>query len=183
MDLSELKYIMIIQKLMNTYQKENNIKGMCMANTSFLYRIICDNYHDLKIRTKVSPVICYYSEEIENKGNKEINIYFHTHLVIKIDEKKLIDSSYEVDSIKDNLYLDNIIAFQKCLINLKKTFGIEFDNERKKETIKQYLKFLKIANDINKNDKLITANQEYSDNLENYVIKKFNEKYGIILFL
>ena len=180
MELSELQSIIKITTLMNEYQKINEIKGMCSANTSFIYNIICDNYPTLKLRTKVEPVICHYIRKIDNNGS--FDPVFHIHLVIKIDEKKLIDPSYELDSIEDNLYLDGIKTFQAALIELKKTYGLVCSEAFKKYIIKDYLDFVDIAKDINANngDLLFTPNKKYSDNLKNYVIENYNEKYGMI---
>lgn len=180
MELPELKTITRISGLMNAYQKENNIKKMCSANTSFLYNIICDNYPTLKLRTKVEPVICHYLRKMDNNGS--FAPVFHIHLVIKIDETKLIDPSYEVDSIEDNLYLDGIKTFQTVLIKLKKTYGLVCNEEFKKDIIKDYLDFVGIAKDINSNngDLLFTPDKKYSDNLKNYVIENYNGKYGMI---
>jgi hypothetical protein len=63
MDLPELKTIIKLATYMNEYQRNNNIKGMCSANTSFLYNFINDNYPNLKKRTKVSAIICHYLKE------------------------------------------------------------------------------------------------------------------------
>jgi len=59
MDLHELQIIKNFSACMNVYQKNNNIQGKCITNTSILYKII-NKFPNLKERAKVIPVIAYY---------------------------------------------------------------------------------------------------------------------------
>lgn len=172
MDLPELQTIIKITTYMNEYQRNNNIKGMCCGNTSFLYNFINDNYPNLKKRTKVSAIICHYLKEDREGKHRP---YFHIHLVISIDDKKLIDPSYEIDSMNDVIYLEDVIAFQKCCINLEEWIGngFKYTIDDKKIIIKKYLDFVNIANKINKGSEMTTC-QTYSNDLSNYVVNKFN---------
>jgi hypothetical protein len=98
-------------------------------------------------------------------------------LVIRIDDKKLIDPSYEIDGMTDVEYLEDIYAFQKSCSHLEGWIGngFKYTIDQKKEIIKNYLYFVNIANEINEGNE-ITACQTYSINLSNYVMNKFNEK-------
>ncbi len=172
MDLPELQTIIKITTYMNEYQKINNIKSMCSANTSLLYNFIYDNFPNLKKRTKVSAVICHYLKKI-NEGHQP---HFHIHLVVSIDEGKLIDPSYEIDSMTDVLYLSDLKAFQKCCYELEGMIGnnFKYSIDGKKDIIKKYLDFVNIANEINKGNEM-TSDREYSNNIMDFVKKKYNE--------
>jgi hypothetical protein len=175
MDLPELQTIIKITTYMNEYQRNNNIKVMCSANTSLLYNFINDNYPNLKKRTKVSAIICHYLKKM-GEGHQP---HFHIHLVVSIDEKKLIDPSYEIDSMTDVLYLSDLKAFQKCCYELEGMIGNNFKypiNE-KKNIIKTYLDFVNIANKINEGNEM-TSDKEYSDNIMDYVNNKYNENHN-----
>ena len=92
---------------------------------------------------------------------------------------KLIDPSYEIDSITDVLYLSDLKAFQKCCYELEKMTGIsnfKYPIDGKKKIIQEYLYFVKIADEINKGSEM-TTDREYSNNIFDYVMKKYNENH------
>lgn len=170
MDLPELQVIIKIATFMNEYQKINKITDMCSANTSILYNFIYDNYHNLKERTRVSAVICHYFKKINEKDAP----HFHIHLVVRIDETKLIDPSYEIDSKSGVLYLDSIKAFQKCINKLEQMSNIsnfKFPIDDIKKLVKEYLHFVKIADEINKGNEL-TSDTKYSNDLKDFLEQK-----------
>ena len=91
------------------YQKMHNIKKKCITNCQYLYDNLKANFplNDIKIKA----VICMSS-------NKDINttILYAGHVVVEVDEEFIFEPSYEVYSIDNIEYFDNIkkslIVFQ-----------------------------------------------------------------------
>lgn len=144
--------ISTIVEYMRKYQKKHNVKGACMTNTQYLYD--CVRHIDPYVKAKAVMVV--------SDGYK----ICAGHLVLVLgDGKTLIDPSYEIYSQKNNLYCDNI----KC---------IDFnDDERelKRNTLKDYIKFVGFAKKINDGGLLI-HDKEYYNNQANYVEKLLKKR-------
>jgi hypothetical protein len=166
MDLPELQIIRKISAYMNEYQKINKIKGMCVANNLVLHTIIKKYFPNIIERVKVVPVICYYFQTINDTHTPT----FHIHLVLKIDENKIIDPSYDVDSIPDVLYLDNIKTFQLHITDLEQTnhkgTNFKYPIDDKKRIIRTYISFINYADLINKRTMNLTDKIYYLNILE-----------------
>jgi hypothetical protein len=147
---------------MREFQKENNIKKQCITNTKYLYDIIRRN---CKNDVKTKAVFVFSSDE--EIGN---NIVLGGHLVVVVDGE-IIEPSYDIFSLKNKLYFDNI----RDLIDI-------FDNKTELKTkidIKKlmidHIDFIKLAEKINKGQFLITEKKFYNeqaDYIENLYSKQ-----------
>jgi hypothetical protein len=90
-------------------------------------------------------------------------IIYAGHLVVEVDEEFIIEPSYEVCSIDNILYFDNIKAFMN-------KYKIPDTNDMK-HLIKDFVSFTKLADAIN-NGELTITDKEYYQNQANYVEQK-----------
>jgi hypothetical protein len=98
-------------RCMLSYQKQQNIKGMCVINCKYLLECLQIQYP--KCNAKVLPVIVV-EDRIDN-----LTEFCIVHMVIVIDEKDIIDPSYEVYSLK-NIRYENINFINNWQISKKK---------------------------------------------------------------
>jgi hypothetical protein len=138
------------------YQKENNIKSECITNCQFMYDII-NRYGGSNIKFK--PVFVYSKESREIGCDGTLCV---RHLVLEFTingKTRTIDPSYEIISMEDPAYCDNIKDFVS-FVKTSKTLNIKL-------MIKRFLKFVDVANQLN-ND-CIYKNDKYYKELEDHV--------------
>ena len=90
-------------------------------------------------------------------------IIYAGHLVVEVDEEFIIEPSYEVYSMHNIEYFDNI----KQLMN---AFAFPNKNDMK-DAIKEFICFTKIADTIN-NGELTITDKEHYNNQADYVEEK-----------
>jgi len=150
---------------MREFQKNNCIERQCMSNSQYLYDCIKVNYKNINVRVKA---VFAFSSNSET----ETCVFVGGHLVVVLDNVNVIDPSYDIFSLKDISYFDNI----KDLIDM---FG---DNKYKlntkidlKKIIADHIHFKKIADRINNGEFLVSNTLFYNqqaDYIENLYLKK-----------
>ena len=149
-----------IVRFMREFQEQNCIIKQCITNAQYLYDFIKTNGI---INVKVKAVIV-----ISNNYDK-ISIIVGGYLVVVLDDKHIIDPSNEIFTLKDKSYFDNIKDFTNNF-NLE-TSNQENNRELIKQTIHTFLRFYKIAEQIN-NGELIITDKEFYNNQADYIEKK-----------
>lgn len=154
-----LKFIDRTTKHMLDYQRNKNTIKQCLANCSYLYD--CIKYSRPRINAEVIPVIVMY-----NSDEETVNICAgHVVIMITHNEKKyLIDPSYDIYSIENKSYFFNVSAFIK---SVPEEFRKRF-NDNMRETVSEFLKFSKLAQDIN-NDVCLVADKVYYHDQADYI--------------
>ena len=148
--------------LMHEYQRINKINGECVTNVQYLYDTINFNYPNLEYKPKVKAVICFYQDL--KKHTNVINI----HMVIMMNNKNLIDPSYEINSLENVLYFDSIKEFIDVIgKEFMKTISI-------KDFIEKFLHFKDIEETINNGDCLI-VNKKYYNNQADHIENHFRK--------
>jgi len=139
--------------LMREYQKKHKIKKECVTNCQYFY----DNFKaNCPLNTiKVKAVIGL-------SLNDDRTIIYEGHVVVEVDEKFILEPSYEVYSTDNIEYFDNIKQFMN---------KYKIPKNDMKYVIKEFIDFTKIADTIN-NGKYIVMNKEYYDNQADYVEEK-----------
>lgn len=146
---------------MREYQKENNIKNQCVTNTQYLYDIIKMNSIS-NVKTKAVYVFSGNYEE-------DTAIFVGGHLVVELDDETIIEPSYDIFSLKNKSYFDNI----KDLLNI-------FDNKVELKTkininklIYDNIQFMKISEQIN-NGELLISDKEHYNKQADYIEKIYS---------
>jgi hypothetical protein len=122
-----------IHHSMIEYQKNNNIKQECIVNTVYLYDMTKSNStHKVKV-----VAMCVFG--YDDKGNPAITA---GHLVLLLDDKKIIDPSYDVFRLNRKVYYHN-------LKNLFDELNINKSNINMKKLLSDHISFIKFANQIN----------------------------------
>jgi hypothetical protein len=139
--------------LMREYQKKHNIKRQCVTNCQYLYDTFKANYplSDVKVKAVIGIL-----------SNEDETIIYEGHVVVEVEEV-IFEPSYEVYSIRNIEYFDNIKQF-------KNVFAFRNKNDMK-DTIKEFINFTKIADTIN-NGELTITDKEHYDNQADYVEEK-----------
>ena len=151
-------FVNCIVKKMLVYQKKNNIKKKCVDNAQILYDIITQNYPEVKC--KIECCIVFSIQE------QQIFVVFGHHRVVLNDEY-FIDPSYEVYVVDEPAYFTTYTKFydfvKECEIN-----NTEFETFAK-EGLPNFLSHLKLADDINKGEFIIT-DELYYKNVINFIM-------------
>ena len=140
--------------LMREYQKKHKIKKQCVTNCQYFY----DNFkancplNTIKVKAVIGVSL-----------NSDRTIIYEGHVVVEVDEKFILEPSYEVYSIDNIEYFDNIKQFMN-------TYKMPNKNDMK-DIIKEFIDFTKIADTINNGELHITDN-EYYNNQADYVEEK-----------
>jgi hypothetical protein len=147
---------------MREYQKQNEIKSKCVDNCQFTRDVLTPYFGN---RIQVKPVIVLHNEV---EGSTAICI----HLVIQFDDT-IIEPSYEYFKIKDKHYIDNLIHLTEimksnCVDNCQFTRDFK---KMYKENVENFIKFIKIADEMNKGIFKIT-DKKYYDNQINFIEKE-----------
>jgi len=150
-------------ELMLKYQKQHNIKRMCMINVQFLRDFMWAN----NISITVKPAFCTGVLPEQNAV-----CICEAHLIISIDSSTYIDPSYEFQSYTDKHYFHTIAEFSKFIKE------IPLDNNKlnslSRSQIKKFIDFINIAKEINMGKFLIT-DKTYYHGLADYVEERIKE--------
>lgn len=141
---------------MHQFQKDNEITKECITNVQYYYDIM--NTKGFNVKAK--PVVALYSKL---NGNEHTTITV-IHMVIEYENGIILDPSYEISSIKNCQYCDSI----KVLIELLSTYPTPLTKEYIASILTQFIKFKKIADDINL-DKFIICNKDFYHNQHAYI--------------
>ena len=161
-DILSINRIFEIAATMREYQAKHNVKGQCMTNAQYLFDIIKINT-GVKITVKNVIAIGY------NPVNDQ-TVCIGGHLVIVFDnddEENVIDPSYEVFSLTDKRYYDNVRDFMND-IKSKDRSNLKDDI---KECIGKFLRLDPIAERMN-NGEFMIADKEYYNKQGDYVEDK-----------
>ena len=139
--------------LMREYQMKHNIKKQCVTNCQYLYDTFKANcpLNNVKVKAVIGIL-----------PNKYGTIIYAGHVVVEVDED-IFEPSYEVYSIRNIEYFDNIKQF-------KNVFAFPNKNDIK-DIIKEFIDFTKIADTIN-NGELAITDKEHYNNQADYVEEK-----------
>lgn len=147
MDISSLIGGIILK--MREYQKLNNIKGKCVDNTTYAARIINSNGGNIEAKS-------YIVISVETTPSTLI----YGHLALNFKGDIIIEPSYEVFSIPNCVYFDNLKDVIP-IISKNSTLDI-------KEIISRFLLFTKYAELINSGETCYTEG-EYINKLDDYI--------------
>ena len=140
-------------RCMHSYQKENNIKKLCMDNATFFRDSINASFNENAEAITVFAVF---------EKNKDLCVC--VHMVVKITDIQIIDPSYEI-ACNDNVeYVRDIKTLLKMKLDLKE--------EDKKHLITKFLR-MKQYEDRMKTELLI-VNKEYYNKQADYIQAKIN---------
>jgi len=157
----------LIMALMHEYQKTNNVKKECITNTQYLYDCMKANFPASNARAKA--VICVKTDE-KNESNT-----FIVHMVIMVNER-IYDPSYEINSLENVVYHDNIKKLISSFDNIK-----DIPTSAKQvlsNTFTQFIEFTKKEDEINNNGLLICDKKFYNDQAD--YIEEYLKKNGIL---
>lgn len=155
---------------MREYQKENNITRQCVANAQYLYDTIKMNYSFSFNNIKTKAVIVF-----SNNNEEQTQKIVAGHLVIELDDGLLIEPSYDVFSLKNKSYFDNI----KDLLNTFDNKDEFKTNIKTKKLIYDHINFVKISEQINNGELLIAHDKdkwEHYNKQADYVEKIYTKK-------
>jgi hypothetical protein len=117
---------------MMDYQKKNNITRECIMNSLLFIHLMKEN--DCESFKPHSVIV------LGKKNNKPHVV--SGHMVVRDnDTNKMIECSYEIASLSDRVYFDNIKQFMD-------TVKEYFEDEEIKQLIKDFLRFKKTADTI-----------------------------------
>lgn len=140
-----------IYKLMLAFQKENNIKGKCIANTYYFNKVLKDmDYYD---NPKAKAVIAVYCT------NDNVISGYVVHMVTYLGEDNIVDTSYEV-SQHEVTYYDkfHLVPFP------------DGKEEMKKDLLTKFIEILKIEKKINEGD--IPRTEDYIEKQHNWISER-----------
>jgi len=158
--LFKAKEICKIIKLMHQYQKDNNITKQCVTNVQYLYDVFKCNINEY-FTFKAIPVMC-----IGYRGNDIIIV--KGHLLLKLEDR-IIDPSYEIDSL-DNLHIyDNIKMFLDAL-----SVNEALQDFIRKDVVTTFLTFKSLADQINSGG--LVTDKDYYNNQADYIEANSNVK-------
>ena len=135
---------------MRTYQMQHTITRMCITNTQFYLDCVKQNHPELRAKALAVIVLA------EDKAV--------VHLVVKIGNK-IIDPSYDINSLNDALYFNSYVTFKKA----SKSLPIVYENENdEKWFLNAFMEFIDFAREMN-NGQLLVVNKEYYDAQADYI--------------
>jgi hypothetical protein len=123
-----MAFIAKIIRSMREFQEKNGIKKQCVTNAQYLYDCIKINHSSANVKVKALMVI-------STDDYAETCTCVSGHLaIILVDDETLIDPSYDVFSLKNKSYFDNIKDLMDSFDDkdsLKKKFDIKTDTATK----------------------------------------------------
>lgn len=147
---------------MREYQEKECIKNKCVTNSQYLYNFIKKISSSTNVTVK-AVIVLSHDKELDT------TTCVGGHLVVILDdnteEETIIDASYDVFSLKNKLYFDNIKDFMHIL---KKEDKYLF-----KKSICDFIEFIKIADKIN-NGELLNSDKQFYNNQRDYIEKLYN---------
>lgn len=150
--MSEISKITEIANDMCLYQKLKNVKAECVTNTQILFDIINDNYPHLDVKAKP----CFVIEKNKDKKYLKTTV----HILIQINNKTIIDPSYETACLKNALYMDTINDIKDFLGDLFKS--------NSKYLITNFLKLNDYCSKMN-TKKFRVQNSDYYNNVFDFL--------------
>lgn len=144
-----------IIKNMWEYQKINNVTKQCVTNSQYLRDTLINNYYIAKVKAVI----------MTSSTESELEVYAG-HLVVEIEDKRLIDASYETNFKENQNYFDNIPTLLLHYPEIKN------DKQFLSFIIKKFLEFNKIANEININDTLCVTDKIHYNKQADYLEMK-----------
>jgi hypothetical protein len=138
------------------YQKLHHTEKMCITNTQILYDIIKYTYPHLKVEAKT--VVCISNDDI-NSITRII-----THVVVVINDTEIYDPSYEIISLQNVQYIENVKQFMRRTKDAA-------PKELLIQTIDDIVALTKLANRINSGELIIT-DKDYYNELFDYLLSK-----------
>jgi len=161
--MEKLQLIENIREAMMDYQRENNITGCCISNTQIMYDVLCSEYFkELNLKPIVKSV---YTIDIEVSKNITSR-FMGGHLVLFLNDYRLLDCSYDISSKKYILYYDTFRDFKE---------QVE-DNKIAVNCLKDDLYFAAIAERMNRGEFFYTDRESYEDQIK-YIEKKMGFKF------
>jgi len=150
MSIDTFPFVKLVCKFMHSYQKQENVKEMCIMNCKYLLDLIKEKY-PLQ-NAKAIPSIAVVVDPID--GSTTLIV----HMIISIDNEQIIlDPSYEVCSFKNRNYCSKIS-------NLK-----SLENSMKKYLVENLIQMKKTAD-------LINNNGLFDDNEHNLMLLRYYHK-------
>jgi hypothetical protein len=146
---------------MREFQRKNNIKNNCITNVQYLYDVIRMNRKDINVKTKAVFVFSY--DDIT-----KIPILNDGHLVVILNDKTIIDPSYDVFCLRNKMYFDNLKDLMDSITNnddLKSNFNMDElkANFNVKQSLITHIRFKNISNRINNGELLISDKKFYTE--------------------
>ncbi len=146
-------FIAKIIRSMREFQEKNGIKKQCVTNVQYLYDCIKINHSSANVKVKALMVI-------STDNDAETCTCVSGHLaIILVDDETLIEPSYDVFSLKNKSYFDNIKDLMDSFDDkdsLKKKFDI-------KKIVLDHIYFMKLAEQINNGELTIADKKFYND--------------------
>lgn len=152
--LFKAKEIRKCLELMLKYQKENNITKECLTNVQYVYDMFKCNINGY-FTFEAIPVMC-----IGIRGNDVIIV--KGHLVLKLEDR-IIDPSYEICSMDNVRYYDNIKTFFDAL-----SLNEALQDFVRKDVVTTFLTFKSFADQINSGG-LVISNKTFYNNQADYI--------------
>lgn len=146
--------------MMREYQKINNIKRRCITNAQFLY----DNMTRISTKNDIQT----RSVIVVGLSNEDTYVILGGHIVVVLDGD-VIEPSYDIYSINDVCYYDNVKDFMEdCSLVIEKDLI--------KKTIQNFLEFQKYEKRINSGGFLVSGDDliyynEQADYIEGELYK------------
>ena len=141
------------------YQYLNNVKADCTTNVTIMYDYLraCGN-KNIKIKSVIVTGLNDNNEVVINRG----------HLVIELEDKRLLDCSYDVCRLKESYYFADVKTLFKGLPNIP--------NKVKKFIIEDAIFFQDLAEKMNNGKFHISNIGTYHKQLD-YIEQKCNKKF------
>jgi len=152
---------------MRKYQKENNVKKQCVTNAQYLYDTMKINLNN-NVKTKAVFVF-------SDNNQEDTAIFVSGHIIVTIDNKTIIEPSYDIYCLENTSYFDNIkdlVSIFDDKIELKSKIDI-------KKLIYDHIHFIKISEQINNGEFIITDKKHYNKQAD--YIEKLYSKHIISL--
>tara|TARA_B100000902_G_C27197255_1_gene857148 strand:- start:600 stop:1142 length:543 start_codon:yes stop_codon:yes gene_type:complete len=163
-------FIKPMYETMRKYQKENNIKGQCLANCQFLSDSIKEtlrhNGEDCNL-IKVRAVYVF-----GNNSEETISKFLGGHMIVVFDDDTFYEPSYDIYSLKNKAYFTNFSELRDFINTFNNKDEILQDMSDVKTLISQHIQFTEYANQIN-NGKLLCNDKEYYNKQADYIEKKY----------
>lgn len=148
---------------MREFQEKNNIKKQCITNTQYLYDCIKMNSRNTNVKAKAVLVV-------SNDDETDTSVFVGGHLVVVLDDELILDPSYDVFSLKNRSYFDNIKDLMDMFSD-KHTLKTKVDI---KKLIEQHIQFKKYADQINNDECLVSEKKNYNTQAD-YVEELMNK--------
>lgn len=174
--LSKEEQPMILKNIisyMREYQRIHNIKKKCVTNTQYIYDILSNcPYIDEKEKKEIKAKALIVAILDENN-----NIFGLCPHVVLIWEENIIDTSYEIFSLPNTHYYDNIGCILKNIpIEAKSKQSLLFEN-----VLKNMVGLIKTVEKINNGTFIVE--KEYYNKQAVYVEEKLNDLISNTIFL